>query len=115
MILKVSPPTGETRWSELQPRKMQSDPGARATSTMSSGRSTKAAQTYEEVVRTNPAFISGRRGLAAAYAYLGRIEDAEWEGAEILVLQPDFSLGQERVSNAFKRQEDMERYIEGLR
>jgi adenylate cyclase len=79
------------------------------------GRYDEAAQTYEEVVRTNPAFISGHRGLAAAYAYLGRLEDAEWEGAEILVLQPDFSLQDERVSNAFKRQEDMERYIEGLR
>jgi adenylate cyclase len=79
------------------------------------GRYEESARVYEEVVRNNPGFISGHRGLAAAYAYLDRIEDAEWEGAEILVLQPDFSLRQERVSNAFKRQEDTERYIEGLR
>jgi TolB-like protein/class 3 adenylate cyclase/Flp pilus assembly protein TadD len=79
------------------------------------GRFDEAAMIYEEVVHTNPGFISGHRGLAAAYAYLGRIEDAEWEGEEILVLQPDFSLRQERVSSAFKRKEDMERYIEGLR
>jgi adenylate cyclase len=75
----------------------------------------KSAEIYEQVVQTNPGFISGHRGLAAAYAYLNRIEDAEWEASEILVLQPDFSLSQERISSAFKRQEDMERYIEGLR
>ena len=79
------------------------------------GRYAESAEIYEEVVRTNPGFISGHRGLAAAYAYLGRIEDAEWEAEEILVLQPDFSLRQEKASNAFKREEDMERYIEGLR
>ncbi len=79
------------------------------------GRYDESARIYEEVVKNNPGFISGHRGLAAAYAYLGRIEDAEWEGAEILVLQPDFSLGREKASNAFKRPEDMERYLEGLR
>jgi len=79
------------------------------------GRYAESAKIYEQVVQTNPAFLSGHRGLAAAYAYIGRIEDAEWEAAEILALQPDFSLRQERLSSAFKRQEDMERYIEGLR
>ncbi len=35
--------------------------------------------------------------------------------AAILALQPDFSLRNEEETNAFKRKEDMERYIEGLR
>jgi adenylate cyclase len=75
----------------------------------------QAASAYEEVVQSNPGFISGHRGLAASYAHLGRTDDAEWEASEILALQPDFSLRKERETNAFRREEDMARYIEGLR
>ncbi len=54
------------------------------------GRYQEAAELYARIVEANPGFMSAHRGLAAAYAYLGRIEEAEWEAAEILALQPDF-------------------------
>lgn len=74
-----------------------------------------AAKAYAKVVERNPGFISAHRGLAASYAYLGKKDEAEWEADEVLALQPDFSLEKERQSNPFKRPEDTNRYIEGLR
>jgi adenylate cyclase len=79
------------------------------------GRYEEAVELYAQVAEVNPGFMSAHRGLAASYAHLGRIEDAEWEAAEILALQPDFSLKKEEAINTFKRKEDMDRYIEGLR
>jgi hypothetical protein len=46
---------------------------------------------------------------------LGLIDDAEWQALEILTLQPDFSLAQERERNVYLRLVDQERVIEGLR
>ena len=38
-----------------------------------------AAAAFERALERNPDFIVARRELAASYAHLGRIEDAEWE------------------------------------
>lgn len=78
-------------------------------------RYTEAAEAYEKVVRRNPAFISGQRGLAASYAYLGRIEDAEWQADELLILEPEFSLKKVSQTALFKQPEDIEHFVEGLR
>ncbi len=58
----------------------------------------------------------GHAFLAATYAQLGQIDDAHAEAAEVLRLNPKYSIGgtQNRVSN-FKRAEDMEHLIDGLR
>jgi TolB-like protein len=74
-----------------------------------------AATHFEQALERNPDFVVARRELAAAYAHLGRIDDAEWEVAEILALQPDFSLSDERQRVIFQRGDDMARYIDGLR
>ncbi len=79
------------------------------------GRYDDAAKAYAKVVERNPAFLSAHRGLAASYAYLGKMDEAEWQANEVLALQPDFSLEKELLSNPFKRPEDTKRYIEGLR
>ncbi len=79
------------------------------------GRYAEAARTYAEVIKRNPEFVSGHRGLAASYAHLGQLDEAEWEANEVLALQPDFSLERMRQLSAFKRAEDLERYIDGLR
>jgi adenylate cyclase len=54
--------------------------------------------------------------LAATYAQLGRLEDAHAEAAEVLRLNPRYSISgtQKRVS-VLKRAEDMEHLIDGLR
>jgi adenylate cyclase len=79
------------------------------------GRYEKAVQAYEQVVVKNPAFILGHLGLAASYAHLGRIDEAEWEANEVLAIRPDFSLDKGLSLNLFKRPGDLKRYTEGLR
>ena len=58
----------------------------------------------------------GHAFLAATYAQLGQLEDARAEAAEVLRVNPKYSIGetQKRVS-FFKRSEDMEHLIDGLR
>jgi adenylate cyclase len=80
-----------------------------------SGRYDEAAAAFEKVLERNPHFISARLTLAAAYAHLGRIEEAEWEAQEILTLQPNFTLAQEQERSTYNRPADLERYIGGLR
>ena len=53
--------------------------------------------------------------LAAAYGHLGRIEDAEWEAGELLTLLPDFTISAERARAPYKRQEELDLYVDGLR
>ena len=75
----------------------------------------EAAKPIEVVVARNPQFAIGHQWLAAAYGQMGRIEDAQWEAAELQTLVPDFSLSAERARAPYKRQEDLDLYIEGLR
>ena len=63
----------------------------------------------------NPDFPGARRTLAAAYAYLGRLDEAAWEVEEILSRDPEFTLAKARRITPYKRAEDMEHYIAGLR
>jgi adenylate cyclase len=57
----------------------------------------------------------GHAFLAATYAQLGQLEDAHAEAAEVLRINPKYSIGgtQKRVS-ALKRAEDMENIVIGL-
>jgi TolB-like protein len=79
------------------------------------GRYEEAASVFETVLERNPNLLPAHLVLASTYAHLGRIEDAQWEAQEVLTLQPNFSLAQERERSAYKRPADRERYIEGLR
>ncbi len=75
----------------------------------------EAATAFEAAVNRNPQFPMAHQFLAATYARLGRIEDAEWEAGELLTLLPDFTLSAERARAPYKREEDLDLYIEGLR
>ena len=75
----------------------------------------KAIAEFERVLESNPHFSLGRLMLAAAYGQAGRIDDAEWEAAEVLSLLPDFSIETVRHTMPYKNPMDMERYIDGLR
>jgi adenylate cyclase len=79
------------------------------------GQYEKAVPTFERVIERNPHFLQAHLLLAAAYSYLGRTEDAEWEVAEVETLSPGFSIKQELVRAQYKRPADLERYIGGLR
>jgi len=69
-----------------------------------------------EAIGRAPNHQYGHAFLAATYAQLGRLEDAHAEAAEVLRLNPQYSIGrtQKRVSN-LKRAEDMEHLVDGLR
>jgi adenylate cyclase len=58
----------------------------------------------------------GHAFLAATYAQLGQLEDAHAQAAELLRLNPKYTIGetQKRVS-IFKRAEDMAHLVDGLR
>ena len=58
-----------------------------------------------------------RRLLAAAYAQLNRIEEAQAVVNEILAVEPDASVKKERdrISQSWKHNSGLEHLLEGLR
>ena len=79
------------------------------------GRHDAAIAEFERVVERNPANPAGHLALAAAYAQVGRIEDAEWQAQEILTLFPDFTLARMRQREPYKNPAHLDRYIKDLR
>jgi adenylate cyclase len=53
--------------------------------------------------------------LAASYAQAGRLEDAEWEVAELLTLDPGFTLEHVHEVVPFRDREPLGRLLDGLR
>ena len=74
----------------------------------------EATDAFRSVVESNPQFIAGQLGLAASLGQLGRTDDAEWQAQEILILDPNFTLMNERSRDPYRRAEDMNRFIKGL-
>ncbi len=74
-----------------------------------------AIAAFKKVLDRNPGFPGARRALAAAYAHLGKVDKAAWEVDEILSRDPEFSLAKARRITPYKRDEDLEHYIAGLR
>ena len=68
-----------------------------------------------EAARRNPAFDRIQLILAATYAELGRIDDAEWAVQELLLINPDITLQSEREDNLYRRQSDLEHVLNALR
>jgi TolB-like protein/Flp pilus assembly protein TadD len=80
------------------------------------------ARQYEEAIgplRTAvnrfPTFITPRRHLAAAYAQMGRLDEARAEIVEILKLDPSVCLALYRERLRYEKVEDLEHYLGGLR
>ena len=79
------------------------------------GQHEKAVASLQEVLDRNPAFATARLALIAAYGQLGMEDKAAWEVDELLTLRPDYSLSTARQEALYKRPEDLEKFIEGLR
>ncbi|MGI9524565.1 MAG: adenylate/guanylate cyclase domain-containing protein [Hyphomicrobiaceae bacterium] len=75
----------------------------------------EAAAALTKIIERNPSFLRGHLLLAAAYGHLGRIDDAEWEAAEAASLLPGLSISQQASLVPYKRQEDVDRYLNGLK
>jgi adenylate cyclase len=74
---------------------------------------TAAKQLLERISRT-PGTDSSRMMLAACYGHLGRIEDARAAWAELLKVNPGFSLDQRARVLPYKDPRDFARIAEGL-
>ena len=76
---------------------------------------TEAVALIEQSVLKNPAYDRTQLMLAAAYAQLGRLEDASWAIEEALLIKPQISLDYERKEGNYKREQDLELYLNALR
>src|SRR6266446_3537617 len=74
---------------------------------------TAAKQLLERIART-PATDSSRMVLASCYGHLGRADDARAAWAELLRVNPDFSLAQRERVLPYKNAADFQRIAEGL-
>jgi len=75
----------------------------------------EALPLFEEALERNPGFDRGHLHLAATYAQLGQIEDAEWSVEEALAIHPDITLAKERRESIYLRESDLEHYVDALR
>ncbi len=86
-----------------------------AKSYFSLGRYQEAADLFEKALKRNPTAQGFRMRLAATYAKLGRIEDAQWEAQEILAANPNFSVKQIAKVSPYRDPAQLERLLDGLR
>ena len=73
-----------------------------------------AAQQLRDRIARNPQTDASRMLLASCYGHLGRTEDARALWAELLKINPDFSLAQRARVLPYKIADDFERIREGL-
>jgi DNA-binding SARP family transcriptional activator len=66
-------------------------------------------------VKANPSFSNGYKPLIAALGHLGQAEEAAPYIDKLLALEPTFTIEQFGKTYPFKRLEDRERYMQGLR
>lgn len=74
----------------------------------------EAISKFQEVIDRNAFFPGAHLTLAAIYGNIGPQDEAEWQAAEILAIQPDFSLKQEKERSPYRNREDLDWYINGL-
>lgn len=65
----------------------------------------------QRIARPGPAY----RLLAATYARLGLLEEAREAGAELLKVNPEFSISRYEAQAPYANREDLDRYVIGLR
>jgi adenylate cyclase len=76
----------------------------------------QAAQRWlREATGRAPNHQYGHAFLAAAYAQLGRVEDARSEAAEVLRVNPQYTIGTQKRVSILKRFEDSGHLVDGLR
>jgi len=75
----------------------------------------EAQRWLREATSRAPNHQYGHAFLAAAYAQLGRVEDARSEAAEVLRVNPQYTIGTQKQVSILKRLEDSDHLIDGLR
>ena len=80
-----------------------------------SGRYEEAISAYERAISAQSRNLFAHTGLAATYVLLGREEEGRAEAAEILRIDPKFSLEYFEKTLPFKNEADTKLYIDALR
>jgi adenylate cyclase len=78
------------------------------------GRFEESVSTWRMALRVNPDYLPAHAHLAACFASMGRRKDAAAEAAEVLRLDPEFSIGSHARTLPFKYSGDVERYTAAL-
>ncbi len=79
------------------------------------GRYEEAISVYKKGLNLNPEDVLTHAGLAATYSLLERDEEARAQAAEVLKIDPKFSLESYRKGRLYKNPEDLEREINAMR
>jgi adenylate cyclase len=79
------------------------------------GRNEEAMAAYKRAILRTPDFLPAHLALATLYSELGREEEARAEAADILRINPNFSLEVWRRTTPLKDQERLERWLAVLR
>jgi TolB-like protein len=79
------------------------------------GQYKEAIIVYKKVLDRNPDDMIAHTGLAATYSLLGWEEEARATAAQVLRINPKFSLDHIARTMPYKNQADTERYVEALR
>ena len=74
----------------------------------------EAIKAFKQGIANNPASERLHVWLAAAYARVGDMEEAEWEVDQILMLNPEFSIQRMQQALPFKDPIHLERLVDGL-
>jgi adenylate cyclase len=85
-----------------------------AQANFSLGRYEAAAQHLLERIARTPATDSSRMLLAACYGHRGRVDEARAAWAELMKINPDFSLAQRARVLPYKEPRDFQRIADGL-
>ena len=79
------------------------------------GRYEEAIAAFKKALTRNPNLLPAHVNLAVIYSELGREEEARAEVAEVLRINPNFSLEVLRQRLPYKDPADLERYLAALR
>jgi adenylate cyclase len=86
-----------------------------ATSYWMIGNYEEAIRFYKRLLQVQPDHLPGNIGLTATYSMMGRMEEARTQAAEVLRINPSFSLDRWAKTQRFRNHADGDRRIEALR
>jgi adenylate cyclase len=79
------------------------------------GRYEEAIAAYKRSLNRAPNDILTHTALTTAYSWAGRLEEARAQAAEVLKINPNFSVEERAKLSPYKNQADLELFLEGLR
>jgi adenylate cyclase len=79
------------------------------------GRYEEAIAAYKKSLNHTPKDLVTHAYLTTAYSWAGRHEEARAQAAEVLRINPSFSVEERGKAMPYKNQVDLDRYLEGLR